>query len=549
MTQTSHTLETRRAFRPFAPLARPDTYRALLFFVVGVPLGAVALAALVAGWAVTVSLSFTPLVFPLLIGLRAVVGALGWTHGALARELLGAQVDPPVLTSGPSFWRRALNVLADRAFWKQQAYALAVWPVALLVGALLSQAGQLIALPFYYREVDEENLYGVFDVDSFAESLLFAAAGLVVLVSSIYVAALLARPSRRLAERMLGGDATRAMRTPAQVRAARIQALKVHGALAAGIGLLMVTIWALSTRSYFWPAWVLLGLGLVFAIHAWVVLGLERPEVRRHARGSRALAIQAGVSAALWLFLVGVWAMAGRGYFWPAWAGLGLAALLGVHAAVVFARREERIEELEESRAGAVGVHESELRRIERDLHDGAQASLVALGMNLGMAEQKLGSDPAAARELLEEARRGAGQALEELRDLARGIHPPVLGDRGLEAAVAGLAARSPVRVSVSAQLADRPPAAVETAAYFVVAESMANAGKYAAADRLEIRMRRDDDVLVVEVEDDGRGGADPAGHGLTGLRQRVQALDGTLEVTSPPGGPTVVRARLPCVS
>jgi signal transduction histidine kinase len=165
------------------------------------------------------------------------------------------------------------------------------------------------------------------------------------------------------------------------------------------------------------------------------------------------------------------------------------------------------------------------------------------------MAEQKLRTDPAAARELLAEARRGAGEALEELRDLARGIHPPVLGDRGLEAAVAGLAARSPVHVKLSAQLSERPPAAVETAAYFVIAEALANAGKHANATELEIRLRRENGVLVVEVVDDGRGGADPNGNGLTGLKQRVEALDGTLHVAGPAGGPTIVRARLPCES
>jgi signal transduction histidine kinase len=132
--------------------------------------------------------------------------------------------------------------------------------------------------------------------------------------------------------------------------------------------------------------------------------------------------------------------------------------------------------------------------------------------MSLGLAEQKLETDPAAAGQLLAEARDGAREALEELRDLARGIHPPVLGDRGLEAALAGLAARSPVHVTLSASLADRPPAAVETAAYFVVAEALANAGKHAHATQLEIRIRRAQDVLAVEVVDDGRGGADPKG-------------------------------------
>jgi signal transduction histidine kinase len=209
----------------------------------------------------------------------------------------------------------------------------------------------------------------------------------------------------------------------------------------------------------------------------------------------------------------------------------------------------QRVEELTESRAGAVDVAHAELQRIERDLHDGAQARLVALAMDLGRAESKVGEDPEAGRELIGEAREEALRALGELRELVRGIGPSILRDRGLEAAVAGLASRSPVHVALSAHLGQRPPAAVETAAYFVVAEALANAGKHAGATQLDIRMWRDGDALVVEVEDDGRGGADPSGHGLTGLRQRVEALDGTLEVTSPPGGPTTVRATLPCAS
>jgi signal transduction histidine kinase len=163
------------------------------------------------------------------------------------------------------------------------------------------------------------------------------------------------------------------------------------------------------------------------------------------------------------------------------------------------------------------------------------------------MAEQKLADDPQGASELLAEARVGAEQALRELRDLARGIHPPVLTDRGLEAAIAALASATPVHVSVAAHLRERPPAAVETAAYFVVAEALANAAKHSQAQAVDIRIGQAGSLLVVEVVDDGVGGADPAGSGLTGLRRRVEAIDGTLRVTSPRGGPTVVHAELPC--
>jgi signal transduction histidine kinase len=169
--------------------------------------------------------------------------------------------------------------------------------------------------------------------------------------------------------------------------------------------------------------------------------------------------------------------------------------------------------------------------------------------MSLGLAEQKLASDPEGAREMLAEARRGAGEALVELRDLARGIHPPVLADRGLEAAISALAGRTPLHVRVTVDLDERPPAAVESAAYFVVSEALANTGKHARAEHVDITVRRRRELLVVEVTDDGIGGASRSGSGLTGLAQRVEALDGTLELTSPPGGPTTVKAVLPCAS
>jgi signal transduction histidine kinase len=329
--------------------------------------------------------------------------------------------------------------------------------------------------------------------------------------------------------------------------------VSVHATTVAGISLAMVVIWGLTSRGYFWPVWVVLVLGVLLAIHAWIVWVQEHPAFWLERRLDPAFAIHAGVWGAFLLFLTCVWAVTSRGYFWPIW--VLLVALLAVvpHAAAVVrssrdrAAMSERISTLETTRAGAVDVQEAELRRIERDLHDGAQARLVALGMSLGMAEQKLASDTEAARELLAEARAGAGEALRELRDLARGIHPPVLADRGLDAAVRALAAGSPISVTVSVTLTERPKPPVESAAYFVVAEALANAGKHASASRVDVRIIRRDATLSVEVHDDGAGGADPSGSGLSGLRSRVEALDGILAVVSPPGGPTTVRAELPC--
>jgi signal transduction histidine kinase len=170
--------------------------------------------------------------------------------------------------------------------------------------------------------------------------------------------------------------------------------------------------------------------------------------------------------------------------------------------------------------------------------------------MSLGMAQQKLASsDPQGAQEMLADARLGAQEALHELRDLARGIHPPVLADRGLEAAIAALADRTRLRVDIAVDLKQRPAPAVETAAYFVVAEALTNAAKHARSDRVQIAIGRVGSTLLIEIVDDGVGGAAASGSGLSGLARRVEALDGTLTVDSPPGGPTRIRAVMPCGS
>jgi signal transduction histidine kinase len=209
--------------------------------------------------------------------------------------------------------------------------------------------------------------------------------------------------------------------------------------------------------------------------------------------------------------------------------------------------------ELDEQRARrrlAVEAAETERRRIERDLHDGAQQRLVSLAMSLGMARQKFETDPAGAQQLVADAHAEAKLALGELRSLARGIHPAVLTDRGLDAALSALAGRVGVPVDVEVTLARRPPTAVESAAYFVVAEALTNVTRHAAATRASVRVLETDGMVVVEITDDGVGGADPAhGTGLAGLRERIDSMEGSLEVRSLLGGPTVIRAELPCAS
>ncbi|HEX7095528.1 MAG TPA: histidine kinase, partial [Acidimicrobiales bacterium] len=320
-------------------------------------------------------------------------------------------------------------------------------------------------------------------------------------------------------------------------RALRHTALLIHLTASGGVVALLTLIWALTTRSYFWPFWPALPLAMALAIHWLVTALLDRPELWRRRGMTFALAIHVGVSLVIELALIASWLATGAGYFWPAWPFLGLAIAVGVHWAVVIAAR---IEHLETARTTTVALQDDELRRIERDLHDGAQARLVALGISLGLAEQKFDTDPAAARALVTEARSGVGEALREMRDLVRGIRPPVLADRGLEAAIAALADRSPIPVDVVANVRTRPADPVETAAYFVVAEALTNAAKHAGASRIDVRIDRVASMLVVQVIDDGCGGADPTGAGLLGLRRRIESLDGTFAVTSPRGGPTI---------
>jgi signal transduction histidine kinase len=221
--------------------------------------------------------------------------------------------------------------------------------------------------------------------------------------------------------------------------------------------------------------------------------------------------------------------------------------LLGPRSQSELARR---VDELEISRGAAVSSAEAERHRIERDLHDGAQQRLVALAMDLGRARERFDSDPAHARQLVGEAHEEAKAALAELRNLARGIHPAVLTDRGLDAALSAIVTRCPVPVSLSVEVPTRPPAAVESAAYFAVAEALTNVAKHARATRVTVTIVLQNNRLIVEVGDDGVGGADVSrGSGLSGLNDRVGALGGWMRVLSPPNGPTKVIVELPCGS
>jgi len=240
--------------------------------------------------------------------------------------------------------------------------------------------------------------------------------------------------------------------------------------------------------------------------------------------------VATGVAAAPWLL---------RGY--------------GLLAATILAPADKaelalRVRHLSQTRSEALDTGAAEIRRIERDLHDGAQARLVAMGMTLDAAGQIIDTNPDAARALLAEARDSSVKALAELRALVRGIHPPVLADRGLTDALQALTLDTPMRIHLASDLYGRPPAPVESAAYFAVSELLANVSKHAEARETWIDIRHTDGMLRIGVTDNGHGGADPArGSGLRGIERRLASFDGILAISSPPGGPTAVTMEIPC--
>ena len=318
---------------------------------------------------------------------------------------------------------------------------------------------------------------------------------------------------------------------------------------------LLAAIWALDGQGYFWPAWAWLGLGDL------VLLDFSASWAWRQPRGAvrRVACVWALVGAAAviliftWLL---TWLLAGVHSFWPAWALLGLGtagsaySLVALHDRVLVAHGRRalraRIDLLTRTRRQAVDAQAAELRRIERDLHDGAQARLVALTLQLGRAELRLQDQPEV-RVLVRDAQQEAHRAIAELRDLARGIVPPLLAERGLGAAVESLAARYGLGTAVEID-ADRELApSIERAAYFVIAEALTNTAKHARANHSWVRVRDEHRSLAVLVGDDGRGGADARGSGLAGLRARVEALDGSLAVHSSDGAGTVLEVKLPC--
>ena len=329
---------------------------------------------------------------------------------------------------------------------------------------------------------------------------------------------------------------------------------RVITVFAAGQPMGLVTTVSSSPAATFWMGMCILGVMALVAVVA-----------------SRQAGYVAGVGLAAFglyqLIAVALFSPGGNGTRWYDWlygmtsrgtvcglavgsvvAGLVLIRYTIVHDMLQRMTLASRVELLTQTRAEAVDAAAAELRRLERDLHDGAQARLVAIGLSLRALEKMIPLNPAAATALALECREASALALADLRDLVRGIYPPVLAERGLGDAVRALALDSPVKVAAEIDLPGRPPAPVEAAVYFAIAEALSNVAKHADARRTLVRVYHHEGMLRAEVTDDGHGGADPEyGTGLAGIERRLAAFDGILAVSSPVGGPTIVVIEVPC--
>jgi signal transduction histidine kinase len=517
-------------------------------------------------WVTGLSLSLSLVIF--IVGLPVIVGSayvFRWTAELdrrntawfLRRAVRGRYREP-----GRGLKGLLSSTLADGQTWRDLVWLVLHSFIGVAFGCaalgLVALVAGVATLPAWYWSLPNGADVGIWNADGLGEAFALALLAVPLAVMTVVALRGMAIAESALAESLLGGHDGSMDSSAATSEAARARrfdpevALSMHIAFTALVGVLMTAIWAGSGFGYFWPAWVWNAIALPLALH--IVI---RRAVRAPAAQGRSVRVHAELDGVIVGYLISVWAFAGGGLFWPFWPALGLSIPLAVHAMVVYRDRlnparerelTERVDELTRTRRGALDVQAAELRRIERDLHDGAQARLVSLSMLVGRAEDQLADRPEVAA-LVRRAREEAGAAIGELRDLARGIAPPVLADRGLNAAVQALGVRAPMAVEVEVPDVRRPPPVVETAAYFVVAEALTNVAKHAGGAPARVVVSRDAQRLVVEISDSGPGGANPQGGGLTGLRHRVEAIDGTLRVESPAGGPTTIRAELPCGS
>jgi signal transduction histidine kinase len=320
-------------------------------------------------------------------------------------------------------------------------------------------------------------------------------------------------------------------------------------AVAVALCVAVTAVWAATGRPYFWPQWVYFGVGVIAALALLMSRALRVPDARR-----RWLAIDGALGIWFAALDLAAWALSGGGYFWPMWMFLAVSIVFLLHLLLYRrppGRRERellaRVGTLTRSRSGALDRQAAELKRVERDLHDGAQARMVSLALTLGLAEDLLRTDPPRASQLLAEARSTAVAALDDLRAVMHSIHPPVLADRGLGDAVRALVLDLAVPVTVTGTPPAPLPAFVETAAYFAVAEALSNVVKHSHASSASVCFDDRTDRLRIVVTDDGVGGASAArGSGLRGIADRLDAVDGRLDLVSPAGGPTSLTVTVP---
>ena len=342
---------------PFRPLFQARTYRDLLFVAAAIPVAAVVLAVVLTGWIAVAVLAITPLVVPVLVGYRRAIGLLARADAGLSRSLLGVTAEPPISSGGRWFWGRAKAVLVDESFWRQQAYLVlrmgAGFALAVAQLSLIALGAWWITYPAWYRWADTS--LGSWHFDTFGRSLLFVLPGLVALVAAGWSTRLFAGVSAWQVRSLLAGrpafqvaavagesdvrpsEPMTDARTSAAQRQVHRRVLAFHAGAVLALVLTQVAVWHSAGSGYFWPAWVMLPLGLMLAIHAWVELVDEA--FAKASAATRALAIHAGIVAALGTSLTLVWALTSQGYYWPGWVLFGLTIPLGTHAVIVLARR------------------------------------------------------------------------------------------------------------------------------------------------------------------------------------------------------------------
>lgn len=574
-----------------------STMGSLGFLLLGFPLALTWFVLLVTLWAVSIGTAVLWAGLPIAAVTIPLTTGIGRLERARANALLGTRIEQPAAAHG----LRAK--LLDPRTWRDLAHVLVLFPLATVefavVVSLWAAGLNYFAVPFYYWALPG----GVwtfptigdgphwFAVRSFSEGLPWLALGTLLLALAVLVTRRIGIWHARFARSMLTvsgsigasgtsiGEAEMTQqaprRLPRAIRSVGFMLLNLPFRLTMFV-LLVVGVVAGTGLAIVWVGLPILM--VTFALNeklatidrrwiaSWLGVHIE-PAARKTSDGGafrrlatrltdavtwRSLGYQllclplscfefAFGLASIVLTPMAIWVAPTA-----AWLHASLAKVcLGPTSTTELRAKAEH---LQASRARGVDAAEAERRRIERDLHDGAQQRLVSVAMGLGRARNKLAEDPDAAGALIEEAHADAKLAVSELRDLARGIYPAVLGDRGLDAALSALAARCPVPVHVSVEVDPRPPTAVESCAYFLVGEALTNLAKHAEASSAQVRVQRDADTVVVEVTDDGKGGAVLAeGGGLAGLADRAASIDGVVTVFSPLGGPTVVRADLPC--